>query len=164
MREAAREMAWVQESHLHLTLKFLGEQPDEDAEALGTALATRVNASRALRLALGGLGAFPNLRVPRVVWMGIERDAALELLHDDVERVCAGLGYEVDGRAFRPHITLGRVKRPMRTAEARALAAAARAVDYASTVPVASVDLMRSELTPAGSRYSVMAAIPLGGA
>jgi 2'-5' RNA ligase len=163
MREAARGVAWVTEDRLHLTLKFLGEQPEGAISGLRTALATSASGHRPLRLELGGLGAFPNLRAPRVVWMGVSHDARLELLHHDIENVCATLGYALDGRAFRPHITLGRVRRELGREPARALARAARGVSYTGTMEVETVDLMLSELTPTGPRYSVLAAIPLGG-
>jgi RNA 2',3'-cyclic 3'-phosphodiesterase len=164
MREAARGISWVDEDNLHLTMKFFGEQPEEAVPPLRDALAGAVRDADAPELALGGLGAFPNLRAPRVVWLGVGADPRLELLHHDVERACAALGYEVEGRAFRPHVTLGRVRERLSGEAARALAAAAREVRYASTVRARSLDLMASRLGAQGARYTVLAAIPLGGA
>jgi 2'-5' RNA ligase len=163
MREAARGVSWVTEDRLHLTLKFLGEQPERMVSSLQANLTACLSTYRPVQLGLGGLGAFPNLRAPRLVWMGVTPDTRLELLHHDVETACAALGLELEGRAFRPHITLGRVRRELGRDRSRALAAAARGVGYAGTVQVRSVDLMQSELAPAGARYSVLAAIPLGG-
>ena len=163
MRAAGGHVTWVAEENLHLTLKFLGEQPLEALNALSQSLAGVAERCRPLTLELGGVGAFPSLRAPRVVWLGVARDPKLELLHHDVEVACATLGYEVDGRAFRPHITLGRVRaRPERDA-ARALAAAAGLVRHRGVVEARSVDLMSSVLSPRGARYDVLAALPLGG-
>lgn len=163
MRDAAHGVAWVGEERLHLTMKFLGEQPDAALAPLCETLAEVAAKSRSFDMRLGGLGAFPNLRAPRVVWMGVEHVPPLELLQHDVERACHGLGYELDGRAFRPHITLGRARDRMRRDEAKALARAAREVRYASTVNARTLDLMASELLAEGSRYRVLAELSLGG-
>ena len=162
LRDAPARVSWVREDCLHLTMKFLGEQPPEAVGALRGALGGAAARSRTPVLRLGGVCAFPNLRAPRVVWLGVGHDAKLELLHHDVESACAVLGYEIDGRPFRPHITLGRLKSPLPRDGARALAEATRRVAYASTVTAQSVDIMASELSAAGPRYTVLAALPLG--
>lgn len=163
MREAAPHVSWVTEDHLHITLKFLGEQPDSVVDSLRAALSGVARAHRAPRLELGGVGAFPNLRAPRVVWLGVEQDGKLELLHHDIESACEALGHDVEGRVFRPHITLGRVRRELGREQTRTLASAARAVTYAGVVEATSIDLMESQLTPSGPRYMVRAEVPLGG-
>ena len=167
LRAAAPGLAWVAESRLHLTLKFLGERPDDAVAPLVGAL-DEVGATHSpVTRSLGGLGAFPNQRRPRVVWLGIAPDPKLELLHHDVETACAALGYELDGRTFRPHLTLARVRPGRRgggepAAEpARALAAAAREVQFRGAAVVETLDLMRSELAAGGSRYTVLHAAPL---
>lgn len=163
MRAAARGVSWTTEERLHLTLKFLGEQPEHMVQSVSEALGRVAGAHAPLALRLAGFGAFPNLRAPRIVWLGVDNDAKLELLHHDVERGCADLGFELDGRTFRPHITVGRVRDRLASGAARDLATAARQVDYAGMVQVATVDLMVSELLRGGPRYTVLAAMPLGG-
>jgi 2'-5' RNA ligase len=163
MREVAPRLAWVTEERLHLTVEFLGDRTDDAVPELEAAL-TRASAGHApVTLDLRGLGAFPNLRAPRIVWLGVEPDPKLELLHHDLARACAEMGYERDARAFRPHITLGRARTPLRAEAARALTTAARAVTWSATVEATSVDIMESRLLPSGARYSVVAAIPLRG-
>jgi 2'-5' RNA ligase len=86
----------------------------------------------------------------------------LELLHHDVESTCETLGIPVDGKPFRPHLTLARVK--PRSGDPRMLRELARVapdVDYVEEVIITGVDLMASELTTAGSRYRLLASIPL---
>jgi RNA 2',3'-cyclic 3'-phosphodiesterase len=112
---------------------------------------------------LSGLGAFPNLRVPRVVWMGVQQDPRLELVHHDVEAACAANAYPFEARAFRPHITLARLREPLPLANARALALAARAVVYKGMQQVNALSLIESTLGPGGPRYTKVASIPLGG-
>jgi 2'-5' RNA ligase len=94
--------------------------------------------------------------------MGITPDPKLELLHHDLEVACEALGHEVDARAFRPHITLGRVKREVVGEQAGSLATLARSVRYRGAIEARSVDVMQSELSSAGPRYTVLAAVPLG--
>jgi 2'-5' RNA ligase len=163
MRAAAPALAWATEERFHLTLKFLGDQPEERIAALDRALGAVTPRHAPLVLQVAGLGAFPNLRAPRVVWVGVGHDPKLELLHHDVERTCHALGYDLDGRAFRPHITLGRVRDRLAPPVANALARAARRVSYAAAAEVGSVDIMASELEPSGARYTMLATLPLGG-
>jgi 2'-5' RNA ligase len=94
--------------------------------------------------------------------MGVVADPKLELLHHDLEVACEALGHDVDARAVRPHVTLGRVKRDASADALREIAGLARTVRYAGTVDVHSVDIMQSELSSAGPRYTVLDAIPLG--
>jgi 2'-5' RNA ligase len=167
-RAAAPSLAWTEEARLHLTLKFIGERPAEAREPLAAALRAVAARHAPLALELGGLGAFPNRRRPRVVWLGVAPDPKLELLHHDVEVACAALGYEVEGRAFRPHLTLARVRAPrgadagIAAETAAGLAAAAGELRERWTAGVSSVDLMRSELASSGSRYTLLDAAPLG--
>jgi 2'-5' RNA ligase len=163
MREAASEAGWVSESNLHLSIKFFGEQPDTTPAGL-TDLLTPIGARHEpFDLRLSGLGAFPNLRAPRVVWMGVQHDPRLELVHHDVEAACAASGYPLDARAFRPHITIARVRDAMPLAKARALALAARAVVYKGMQQVSALSLMESTLGAGGPRYTTVATNPLGG-
>lgn len=161
LRECAPELGWVDEAKLHLTLKFLDDQPPETADAVRAATAQIAGRHRELTMRLGGIGAFPNFRRSRVVWMGVEQDPRLELLHNDIEIACEALGFDVDGRPFRPHLTLARVKHPLSEERVRALTDAARAVDFGVDMTVQSLDLMQSEVGPGGSKYSTVASAPL---
>lgn len=163
MRAAARQLAWIEEDNLHLTMKFLGVQSGAAVEALRNALAPVLARVVPIALDVGGLGAFPNLRAPRVVWLGVAADSRLELLHHDIELVCAAQGYELEGRPFRPHITLGRARDALAEGPARTLSSAAKMVHHASRVPVSSVEIMGSRLEPEGARYTVLASLALGG-
>ena len=164
LRAAAPAVKWVGPEQLHLTLKFLGEQADDTAARVRETLPAVTARHAGVPLALGGVGAFPNFRRARVVWMGVEPTPRLELLHHEVETACAALGFEVEGRAFRPHVTLARIGERVDEPMRRAIARAARAIDFGEEAVVESVDLMRSELSPAGARYSVLARAPLRGA
>jgi RNA 2',3'-cyclic 3'-phosphodiesterase len=101
---------WVRPEGLHLTLKFFGLVSEETAEGLAVALGTASEGTGPIAMSCTGLGSFPGGQRARVVWMGLDFPGLLELLQDAVERACVPLGFPVEGRPFRPHITLGRVK------------------------------------------------------
>ncbi len=163
MKKAAPEASWVREENLHLSIKFFGECPATAPAELTRILAAVAAAQPLIDLRISGLGAFPNLRAPRVVWMGVQHDPRLELLHHDVEATCVANGYALDARAFRPHITLARVREEIPLINARALAHAARAVEYNGVHQLSELSLLESMLTPGGPRYTKVASIPLGG-
>jgi RNA 2',3'-cyclic 3'-phosphodiesterase len=162
LREAARSATWVAPECIHITMKFLGEQTADAAGSVRDALAPIARRFQPLRLHVSGIGAFPHLRAPRIFWMGIGTDPKLELLHHDLEVACQALGHDVEGRAFRPHVTLGRVKRDVSSEQVAQLARLAASVRYAAAIEANSVDIMQSELSSHGPRYTVLAAVPLG--
>ena len=165
LRDAAPSIAWVDESRLHLTLKFLGEQPESAVAPMRDAMTQVASKHRAFRMRVAEIGAFPNFRRARVVWMGVDRDPRLELLHHDVELACEALGYELEGRAFRPHLTLARVKDRTGVEELRQLSRAGKKVAFEAEGAVRSIDLMQSNAdrasAGAGSRYLRLHAAPL---
>ena len=161
LRDAAPSMTWVREPQLHLTLKFFGEQPPEVADRLSSGMADVAARHKQVPITIGGVGAFPNLRRPRVVWMGVEQSPRLELLHHDVEVACEAAGFEIDARPFRPHLTLARSKGRSTVDELRALSRAAKRAKTEVESLVQSIDLMASELSSNGSTYRVVSASPL---
>lgn len=164
MREAAPALRWVSPERMHLTVRFLGEQPEDRVAGLAAGLDEAVAQHLGTPLVLDGFGAFPNFRRARVVWMGVEPHPRLELLHHDVERACLALGFEAEGRAFRPHLTLARVPEGTLEAALRSVARHARASRFRAEIDVDSVDLMVSEHSPQGRRYRIIHTSPLGAA
>jgi 2'-5' RNA ligase len=160
LRAVAPTLSWVDESRLHLTLKFLGEQPEDVIPALRSNMDAVAQRHRSFAMGVGGVGAFPNFRRARVVWMGIDRDPRLELLHHDIEVACETQGFEIDGRAFRPHLTLARVKDRTDVEELRSLSRASKTVDFQDESMVHSIDLMKSNLG-AAARYERLHAAAL---
>lgn len=154
---------WTARDGLHITMKFLGEVDDALAAPLGEALAPALADVKPFDLSLGGFGAFPSLEQPRVLWVGVERHPALELLANDVERALAGFGFAPELKPFQPHITVGRVKKDARAAALKPLARRVVEFAYEGTMIVEGVDLMRSTPGASGSRYEVVRRAPLGG-
>lgn len=161
LRETAPEASWVDEPRLHLTLKFLGEQPAERLDEISAALSGVAAAHRSIVMGVGGVGAFPNFRRARIVWLGVEQDPRLELLHHDIELAYEALEFELEGRPFRPHLTLARLKHRLPEEQLRKLSRAAKRVDFRTECDVQSIDLMQSELLPAGASYRRLLAAAL---
>jgi 2'-5' RNA ligase len=164
LRAAHLPVRWVRQDAIHVTVRFLGEVGRERVAPLEDALAGAVQEARPFGVSVGGVGAFPGLARPRVLWIGVERHPAQELLANDVERALMTLGFEPELRPFHPHLTLGRVERGARPAAFRDLEKLAAGITYESAIQVESVDLMQSTLGSGGATYSVLSRAALSGA
>ncbi|MHB8800255.1 MAG: RNA 2',3'-cyclic phosphodiesterase [Thermoanaerobaculia bacterium] len=157
-----RGVRWVAESQLHFTLKFLGDLEEERAGAARAATAAAARAATgSFRLALEELGVFPPRGSARVVWAGCGAGAAaLSTLADAVEEAFLAAGFPREERPFSPHLTLARVKDP---GSGRRLARVLPSVpgEPFGTVPVDSLVLFRSDLSPAGPDYSELLRVAL---
>lgn len=161
LRAVRPDLRWVAEEQLHLTLKFIGEQPDALVPRLADVVDGIAARSRELDLAIGAVGAFPTFRRARVVYLAVDPDPKLELLHHDAELSCAALDLPIEGRPFRPHVTIGRERDDADDASRRALRQAARQVRVHADAAVGSVDLMVSEPAEGGRRHRLLHAAPL---
>jgi 2'-5' RNA ligase len=99
---------WQEIEKTHLTLKFLGDTESERVPNLKSALTTIEMPSFSIRLS--SLGYFPKGKQPRVLWVGVEKNKPLQLLHSEIEDKCTDLGFDPENRSFKPHITIARVK------------------------------------------------------
>jgi 2'-5' RNA ligase len=159
LRRHAAGVAWVAESNLHITVKFLGGVDEARLADVAAAL-TRVAIVPAFGVEIRGLGAFPGATRPRVLWAGAPGSSAFARLAEGIDEALVALGFPPEGRGFTPHVTLGRVREPRRDP------ALAEALDAAAARPFGSlrverVSLMRSDLSPRGARYTELAAVPL---
>jgi len=154
LREAGAPVKWVGADGIHLTLKFLGDVGEDRERAIVAALDALTAGRRAFTLPIGGFGAFPTSTRPQVFWVGAEAVPALELLQHDLERAFADLDFPLEGRPFRPHLTLGRTKKGGER-RARAVGELLDEVAFADEVAVDAVELMQSRLSPKGASYRV---------
>ncbi len=156
LKRARGDVKWVRPESIHLTLKFLGTVRLELVPALEAAAAPVFSREQSFGLRAGGLGAFPNLGRPRVIWAGLEdRSGSLGPLAASVESAVEPLGFPREKRSFNPHLTLGRVRSD---AGKRDLAEAVRhrmdSVGPSFTVDHAA--LFQSILKPTGAEYRVV--------
>ena len=163
VRAAAPDVSWIRSELLHFTVKFLGEVDEAAVAPLSDGLGTAAARHGPFAVTLAAAGAFPNFARPRVVWIGVRDQRPLSALAEDVEQACALLGFEREARAFTAHLTLGRVRRVLSRPATQALERAARAVHNEYPLTVSAIDLMLSQTGPQGSRYTVLASMPLAG-
>ncbi|MGH6954341.1 MAG: RNA 2',3'-cyclic phosphodiesterase [Alphaproteobacteria bacterium] len=157
----ASGVVWVPEPNLHLTLKFLGSVAEGRVPAIANALGSAAGLP-AFDLELRGLGAFPTPDRPRVLWVGVGPGAAAgAALAARVDAGLAALGFPAETRPFASHVTLGRVRTPHRNPGLAEHLRRAGDRDF-GRVRVAAVSLMRSQLSPAGARYTELAVLALG--
>jgi 2'-5' RNA ligase len=150
---------------MHLTLHFLGHLPRPVVEQLPPALATVVLRHHCFRLTGQGVGAFPTLARPRVLWAGISGAdlPRLNALQAELGDALRAARLKVDGDRFHPHLTLGRVRRPLKPPERPLLRdwTVRWGAAIFGGVPVDRVRLMRSQLGGGPPRYSTLATFDL---
>jgi 2'-5' RNA ligase len=162
LKRSRADVRWVPVGNIHLTLKFFGNVPEDEIDALVRAARTATAAAAPLELQVTGAGAFPSPNAPRVVWLGLGGDVLpLTRLYYGLEKAFTGLGYLPEGRAFNPHLTLGRVKSPANRERLAARLAKLPPVEWPEFT-VTELVLFRSVLSPQGSVYTPLEVIPLG--
>ena len=162
LRAAGLPVRWVPPANLHLTLRFLGSVQADLVDRIVEAATQAVHGFEAFDVPMAGVGAFPGPRRPRVLWVGAGDVPPLRRLHAALEEALAPLGFAPEERAFQPHVTIGRVHGHARPRELARFGDLASRIRYRGVLPVRSVDLMRSELSPAGARYERIGGMPLG--
>jgi len=145
-------VAWIVPENLHVTVKFLGPIEITQRGLVAATLSRVAAGAPAFDISLRGLGAFPSLTRPRVIWGGVNDGAhALTELADAVERALVPLGFAAEER-FVPHVTLGRVRQPRRDPDLSEALALSGTRDFGRT-HVDRIALMRSDLSPRGAHY-----------
>jgi 2'-5' RNA ligase len=156
LRDRDYPVRWVPADLFHLTLKFLGEVRPETVPAIEGVLERVAGTTESFSMDIGGFGAFPTIRRPRVLWIGVEPSPALRCLKQDLEWALSEHGFERETRAFHPHFTLGRATSNNGAGAFRGLDQLASELTYASEVKVRKVDLMESHLSSSGPRYEIL--------
>jgi RNA 2',3'-cyclic 3'-phosphodiesterase len=157
LRAITREPRWVRPDNLHVTLKFLGEVPEDQLAAVETALG-RIRSDQAVTLEFRGLGFFPNEKKPRVFWAGIAASANLKTLAADIEGAMEKCGIAREKREFSPHLTLARLERPLPEALRKAIAENAQR-EFGS-LQTGEFHLVQSKLKPSGAEHTTLKTIP----
>lgn len=113
LKRLGLDATWVNPAHLHLTLHFLGNNVDEaDLHGICVAMNAACASLPPIDVAFGGVGAFPDAKNPRTIWLGVrEGIAGLVALHDALATQLEPLGFPAEERRYRPHVTLGRLRR-----------------------------------------------------
>lgn len=154
---------WVRPDGIHLTLKFFGDITGDDITRIAEVAEQEATTIKPLELQVKEIGVFPDLKRPRVVWLGMAGDVdRLLTLQKALDRRFMALGFPKEDRPFRAHLTLGRIK------TSKGLLGLAQAVEQgaaaeAGSFRVAGLTLFKSDLRPAGAVYTKLAEFPFGG-
>jgi 2'-5' RNA ligase len=162
MIDLRSRVKWVEPANMHLTLKFLGETEEERLPDLEQAGLAAAQDAVPFDLTIRDCGAFPNLRAPRVFWIGItDPEKRLRNLQKDLDYILSQAGWEQEKRKFSPHLTVGRVKD--RRGLEQVKEAFARAEFAPISLKVEEFYLIRSQLRPTGPIYTDLLRFALSG-
>jgi 2'-5' RNA ligase len=151
--ETPSYVKWVKKENLHITLKFFGET--EKNNLIEEKMRNLENEISAFDISLKGVGAFPDLKKAKILWVGVEKGkGSLSQLFSITENEVAALGFEREKRNFHPHITFARVKKGKYSLT--------RDIDFSfGPFWVEEISLFKSTLTPNGPIYEILSEIPL---
>lgn len=161
-KATSADVRWVSPGRIHLTLKFFGNIEESKIDSIAAAIRGPASAAKPFHLNVRGTGAFPNLRNPRVIWIGlVDEEGHLAALQKEVESSLETIGFEPEDRPFRPHLTLGRVK-SSRGKEELARCVEKYREEEIGSFQVERIVLFKSDLTPAGPIYTPLREVRLG--
>lgn len=153
-------LRWVPRENLHFTLKFLGPVPENKIAPITSALQQPIRAVPRFSIIARGIGVFPDIRRPRVLWVGLE-SKTLATLATEVERALEPLGFAREKRAFQPHLTIGRW-RGFGSSPTQITKATESWKEYGfGSFWVEEAILFQSVLKPQGAVYSALEVFPL---
>jgi 2'-5' RNA ligase len=161
LKQSRATVRWVKPGSIHLTLKFLGNIHAAQVEDIARAVVQEIRDQAPITLRPAGLGAFPSLRKPRVIWIGMNGEVQrLNAIQVRVDNALEPLGFVREKRGFRPHLTIGRVK------DRRRLQSLVDAMVTLDVEPFNSFDadeiiLYKSDLRPTGAIYTKLHRMPL---
>jgi 2'-5' RNA ligase len=141
---------------IHFTLKFLGDIDEEKVGLISEVLERSVQDSSRFNLRIEGMGTFPSLRNPRVVWMGIPANQVLLDLQERIEKKLVPHGFEAENRPFRPHLTLARIKSRKHLDQLQHFLQKDGVKADAGEFTFDSIHLYQSILRPTGAMYKCL--------
>jgi len=156
LSRANPNVKWIGSDSMHLTLKFLGEISEAQAEEVKAALQAVAGRHHPFELGLKGTGTFPpGSRNPRVLWAGFEPREELTALQAEIEDELARKGFPKEDRPFHPHLTLGRVKSSLDIQKTLLELEGWKEFEF-GYMGAKTVTFFESTLTPEGARYTVL--------
>ncbi|HXX81963.1 MAG TPA: RNA 2',3'-cyclic phosphodiesterase [Thermodesulfovibrionales bacterium] len=150
------DVKWVAPANLHITLKFLGEIPEDAITGIKETLLSSASHHESFALKFKGVGIFPDKRRPRVIWIDILESEKLIKLQKEVENSLSLIGFKEEDRPFSPHLTIGRIKSSAGKESLLRAMEALKDRDFGN-IGVNKVSLMKSDLKPGGAQYTTIA-------
>jgi RNA 2',3'-cyclic 3'-phosphodiesterase len=155
---------WVPVKNIHLTLMFLGDVTLSNLDPISKTLDAELASFNQVKIQLEGLGAFPSVKKPRVLWIGIAYPPELKTIYNSIQQNIGALGYPRDERAFSPHLTLGRVSQNITSADLFQISQVIESHPIGSlgSALIDSIHLYQSDLRPGGAVYTKLYSVNLG--
>ncbi|MDP1809109.1 MAG: RNA 2',3'-cyclic phosphodiesterase [Actinomycetota bacterium] len=157
LEQDGKEARWVAPDNVHLTLRFLGDCPDEQVEPIIASLRQALTDRVVFHCETTSFGTFPGGKQARILWLGVEAVPELMQLYDYVSSALHDLGFDPEKRPFRPHLTLARLKRP-RLID---IGFTDSKIDAKQLINVEAVTLFAAHLAATGAVYESLAKIDL---
>lgn len=150
---------WVQAGNIHLTLKFIGDFPEDHLSLLKARLEVVISKIDRFEIEIKHLGAFPNLFHPKVIWVGVENNPALLHLVSKCDEITHAIGVPLEDRGYSPHLTLGRVRPGLPKLELSEMGKmiSATKIGVLGSQHVESLTIFKSVLGPSGAAYTALA-------
>ena len=156
-------ISWIRPEGIHLTLKFFGDMAAEDLQPISEVVSGQAAGTRPLHLNIKGLGVFPGIRRPRVLWLDVGGEVArLIALQGVLDQGFETCGIKKEERPFRAHLTLARIKSPQGLSGLDKVLEEKEA-ESAGSFEAKGLILFKSDLTPKGAIYTVLADFPFQG-
>lgn len=158
-RLSGNQISWTRSQGIHLTLKFLGDVSEDEISGIANRIESAVLDFSSFQIHTTCPGGFPVLQKPRVLWLGIDGGDELIGIQKAIDKSISKLGIEREKRKFNPHLTVGRVKfmAPNSELPVRFSSCEFNLVTWTAE----EINLMASDLKPAGAVYTVLETIPL---
>ena len=163
LKSQSNVIRWVSAENIHITLKFLGEVSSANLDLLTKMVQTEVSKHTQFTVTVGGIGAFPTLLRPRVVWIGIDAPSIITALQNGVESETVRLGYTPEERKFSPHLTIARISHNASSDETHQVGQILSKYEVGDigSYTVDSIVLFKSDLQPGGAVYTPLSVMPL---
>jgi 2'-5' RNA ligase len=163
LKSSHADVRWVSPEKIHLTLKFFGNIDESRIEPIVKSIEGPTRVTSPIPLKVRGVGAFPHVKNPRVIWMGlVDGKGVLVDFQMQVERELEKIGFEPEERTFHPHLTLGRMKSSKGREELAGRMERHKEEEFGD-FQIERVVLFKSELKPTGPIYTPLREIKLGG-
>ncbi|MBI5020300.1 MAG: RNA 2',3'-cyclic phosphodiesterase [Ignavibacteriales bacterium] len=160
LKKSGADVKWERKDKFHATIKFLGDVKEETLPNVLNEIDSIVSTMEATQVIYQHLGAFPNKKNPRIIWVGCENSEGILLnLKNTLDQTLSKFGFEIETRPFHPHITLGRIKSSNRLINL--LPMLENLTFEPQKAIINEILVMRSILKPEGSEYSIIKNIPL---
>lgn len=138
---------WESHEKLHITLKFLGEVGESEINKIEKVVGGTVKSVSRFNMEVAQFGGFPNLRNPRVLFIGLSQNEGIARLQGEIEEKLEGLGFKKENRRFLPHVTVGRIK-------GKSILRGALPIPERLNFSISEIALMKSVIRPEGSKYT----------